>query len=60
MAYICCCKSDKIMYYEEQNIGGILHYRYSPKGEWIKMTEEQMTITILGLRAKNSLLTNPQ
>jgi hypothetical protein len=48
------------MYYEEQNIGGILHYRNTPKGEWIKMTEEQMTKKILSLKAEISRLTNPQ
>lgn len=55
-----CYKSDKIMYYEEQNIGGILHYRHTPNGEWIKMAEEQMTKKILSLKAEISRLKNPQ
>jgi hypothetical protein len=48
------------MYYEEQNIGGILHYRHTSNGKWIKMTEEQMTKKILSLKAEVSRLTNTQ
>ena len=48
------------MYYEEQNIGGILHYRTSPKGKWIEMSKEQMTEKIISLKSEISRLINNQ
>ena len=48
------------MYYEEQNIGGILHYRCTPNGKWTKLTEEQMTVKILSLKCEIARLKNPQ
>lgn len=31
------------MYYAEELINGIWHYRTTPKGEWIEMTKEQIS-----------------
>lgn len=30
------------MYYEEELINGIWHYRTTPNGEWVEMTKEQI------------------
>jgi len=31
------------MFYQEQLIDGVLHYRHSPKGEWIPFTLKQLS-----------------
>jgi hypothetical protein len=35
------------MYYAEKVINGLLHYRYTPDGEWLPMTAEQLTALLL-------------
>lgn len=37
------------MYYEEKTINAILHFRTTPKGEWIEMSKENMTSKIHSL-----------
>lgn len=48
------------MYYTENIIGGVLHYKNSPKGKWIKFTEEMLMkrITELEERLLHEHLTN--
>jgi hypothetical protein len=31
------------MYYEEELINGIWHYKTTPNGEWVEMTKEQIS-----------------
>lgn len=45
--------------YEEQVIDGIMHYRCTPDGEWIKMSAEELTKRILILKADISRLMSP-
>lgn len=45
------------MYYQEQVINGILHYRSSPNSDWIPMSKEKLTKKVLDLKEKiNNLL----
>ena len=38
------------MYYEEQIIGGLLHYRTTPKGMWITYNFEELSNKVIELR----------
>lgn len=38
------------MYYEDQVIDGVLCYRFTPNGEWVQMSAEQLTWMLLELR----------
>lgn len=40
------------MYYQEQVINGIFHYRLSPNGDWIPMSKEELTKKYLDLKEK--------
>ena len=50
-------KSDKIMYYEEKIIDGVLHFKYSPDGKWRKFTDKQLTSKIEKLQVEIKKLT---
>ena len=38
------------MYYEERIIGGLLHYRTTPKGRWIIYNYEELSNKVIELR----------
>lgn len=38
------------MFYEEKVIDGVLCWRSSPDGEWVKKTPEQLTDALVALR----------
>ena len=40
-------ENGEIMYYEEKVIDGIMHFRTSPEGAWIKMSLEMLTTSYL-------------
>lgn len=40
------------MYYEETIINGVLCFRNTPKGEWIKFSDIELTNEILRLKEK--------
>lgn len=40
------------MYYEEKIINGVLCFRNTPKGEWIKFSDIELTNEILRLKEK--------
>lgn len=45
------------MYYEEKLICGILHWRGSPDGEWLPMSQERLTALVLELRQQRVMNT---
>ena len=45
------------MYYEEQVINGILHWRSSPDGEWKPCRPEEITTRLLEAKSKSDALT---
>jgi len=57
MAFTYCYKPDKIMYYEEEIIDGVLHCKYSPNGKWHKLNDKQLTHKIETLQAEIKKLT---
>lgn len=44
------------MYYDEQIINGVLHWRGTPNGEWIPKNLHQLTERIVELEARIKLL----
>lgn len=40
------------MYYEDQVIDGVLCCRFTPHGEWVKMSAKQLTVMLLELRRR--------
>jgi len=40
------------MYYVEQTIDGVIQYKNSPKGKWIKFSDVQLTTRIEELEAR--------
>lgn len=38
------------MFYEEQIIDGVLHYRSTPTGEWVPMSAERLTALLIEAR----------
>ena len=46
------------MYYEEEIIDGILHFRYDPNGKFEVMSAYELTQKVLDLKAQNTLLRN--
>jgi len=38
------------MYYEETIIDGVLHVRGTPKGEWHKLTAEEITLKYMAVK----------
>jgi hypothetical protein len=48
--------TNKIMYYEERWISGILHYRHTPNGEWIRLTKEMLVKRLAEFKTELSQL----
>lgn len=42
------------MYYEEEVINGILHYRTTPEGEWTEHSKKGLTDLIVRLRDEHT------
>lgn len=42
------------MYYEESLINGVLHWRSTPKGDWVEKTKQQLTEMLLEARLERS------
>jgi len=42
------------MYYSEKMIGGVLHYKTSPKGQWVRFTEIMLMTRICELMRENN------
>lgn len=45
-------KTLNIMYYKEEIIEGVLCYKHSPNGEWIKFSAQELTKRIIQLSEK--------
>lgn len=48
------------MYYEEQVIGGVLHFRTSPHGDWCPMSQEQLTERLVKMNAQLAAIEEPE
>ena len=47
------------MYYAEKIIDGVLCYKHSPRGNWIQMSQAQLTRKVERLQAEVQRLSEP-